>query len=146
MTRIEKGSIGYWAGKSRKGLETHPAVEFECKQCSTKFKRSHYAYKKGLENPKMMPKYCSRVCQLTKNTFREGHIPSNAFKPGETVGELNHNWKGGITPLMESIRRLSIYKDWRKAVYERDDYTCQHCGEKGGELNADHIYLFSKII
>jgi 5-methylcytosine-specific restriction endonuclease McrA len=30
------------------------------------------------------------------------------------------------------------YKNWRKAVYERDNYTCQFCGKRG-DLNADHI-------
>lgn len=28
---------------------------------------------------------------------------------------------------------------WRTAVYERDDYTCQRCEHRGGELNAHHI-------
>lgn len=28
---------------------------------------------------------------------------------------------------------------WTKAIFERDNYTCQICGEKGGRLNADHI-------
>lgn len=28
---------------------------------------------------------------------------------------------------------------WRKAVFERDDYTCQFCKVKGGHLEADHI-------
>lgn len=42
--------------------------------------------------------------------------------------------------------------DWstrRKEVYERDDYTCQNCGSKGGprgntELHAHHIVPKSK--
>jgi len=36
-------------------------------------------------------------------------------------------------------RNAPEYKDWRKAVYIRDDYTCQKCGTKGGQLNAHHI-------
>jgi len=31
------------------------------------------------------------------------------------------------------------YREWRTAVFERDDYTCQKCGKKGGELRAHHI-------
>jgi hypothetical protein len=27
----------------------------------------------------------------------------------------------------------------RMTVFRRDDYTCQHCGERGGKLNAHHI-------
>lgn len=35
-------------------------------------------------------------------------------------------------------RRCAEYKEWRKAVFERDKYTCQMCGEKGVRLNAHH--------
>ncbi len=31
------------------------------------------------------------------------------------------------------------YKNWRKSVFERDDYTCQMCGQYGGYLQVDHI-------
>ena len=54
-----------------------------------------------------------------------------------------HFWKGGITPINLSIRMSSEYKLWRKAVFERDNYTCIWCGQKGGKLNADHIKRFS---
>jgi len=33
--------------------------------------------------------------------------------------------------------------DWRKKVFERDDYTCKECGVKGGKLQADHILPYS---
>ena len=41
-------------------------------------------------------------------------------------------------------RRCSEYQNWRKAVFERDGYTCQICGQKGYELNAHHILHYSK--
>jgi rubrerythrin len=59
-------------------------------------------------------------------------------------GEKNVNWKGGVTPLNEKIRKSPTYKEWRKAVFERDNYTCQMCGKKGGKLHAHHIRLFSE--
>lgn len=36
------------------------------------------------------------------------------------------------------------YKEWRKAVFERDNYTYQNCNQHGGKLNAHHIKEWSK--
>lgn len=55
------------------------------------------------------------------------------------IGENNSNWKGGSTDHVKLIRLNSKYKEWRKSVFERDNYTCQSCGTRGGTLNADHI-------
>lgn len=59
------------------------------------------------------------------------------------LGEKNPNWKGGITPIMEKIRDSFEYKIWRKAVFERDNWTCVLCNERGGRLEADHIKSFA---
>ena len=53
------------------------------------------------------------------------------------------NWKGGISDENNIIRTSSRMKQWRKLVFERDKYTCQDCGQKGGNLNAHHIKPFS---
>lgn len=58
-------------------------------------------------------------------------------------GENNHKWKGGITPINTKIRNSTEYRDWRIAVFERDNYTCQECGSRGVTLNADHIKPFA---
>lgn len=54
-------------------------------------------------------------------------------------GELHPNWKGGITPQNQRERKSRAYGEWRNAVFSRDLYTCQLCGQRGGELNAHHI-------
>lgn len=38
-----------------------------------------------------------------------------------------------------SDRNMPEYIDWRTAVYERDNFTCQECGARGVPLNAHHI-------
>lgn len=61
-------------------------------------------------------------------------------------GSRNPSWKGGVTPLQYKIRNCEFYARWRKAVFERDDYTCVVCGQRGGRLNADHIIPFSRLL
>lgn len=65
---------------------------------------------------------------------------------GKRRGELSSNWQGGRTELSHSIRNCRKYIDWRTSVFKRDDYTCFHCGQRGGKLNVDHIIPFSKIL
>ena len=58
-------------------------------------------------------------------------------------GAGNYFWKGGINGENDTLRHRREYKEWRTSVYERDDYTCQCCGTRGGKLNAHHINQFS---
>ncbi|MBD0372780.1 MAG: HNH endonuclease [Pyrinomonadaceae bacterium] len=56
-------------------------------------------------------------------------------------GKNSARWKGGGSrDIRHTIMGSREYKDWRKSVYDRDGYTCQHCGDdKGGNLHAHHI-------
>lgn len=58
-------------------------------------------------------------------------------------GAQSNFWRGGATEEAKLIRQSAEYRLWRKAVFERDDYTCQLCGERGGRLHPDHIKRFS---
>lgn len=62
---------------------------------------------------------------------------------GIRAGAESHLWKGGITPLRQKIRSTFEYRQWRKAVFERDNYTCVFCKIRGGWLEADHIKPFA---
>lgn len=58
--------------------------------------------------------------------------------------ENGSNWRGGITKENKLIRASLDYKLWKEAVFERDDWTCQICGKRGGDLHAHHTLPFSK--
>jgi hypothetical protein len=64
----------------------------------------------------------------------------------KNIGEKSPKWKGGRTKLRDHIENHFFYKNWRRSVFQRDDYTCQVCKQRGGTLNADHIFPFSKIL
>jgi predicted restriction endonuclease len=59
-------------------------------------------------------------------------------------GANNARWKGGLTNERNILEGSSAYKEWRKAVFERDDYTCHLCLKRGGTLHAHHVLGFSK--
>lgn len=59
----------------------------------------------------------------------------------------NHpNWKGGVSSLSTLIKNLEEYKNWRKAIYVRDNYTCIKCKTKGIKLEAHHKIPFSILL
>jgi len=67
-------------------------------------------------------------------------------------GKNCHLWKGGVTSANSKIRSSLEYKQWRRAVFVKDDYRCFDCGRKNGEdgvrglyLQADHILPFSQF-
>jgi hypothetical protein len=90
--------------------------------------------------------------RLKISLSNNGHIVTEETKrkiseanKGKIAGDKHPFWKGGITPKNKRIRNTSEYKEWRGAVFERDNWTCQDCGKRGGFLHAHHIRLFSKF-
>lgn len=54
-------------------------------------------------------------------------------------GDKNPSWKGGKKPLVLTIRHCLEYRLWRSDCMTRDDFTCQLCGIRGGNLEVDHF-------
>jgi len=65
------------------------------------------------------------------------------FKSNEK-GDKHWNWKGGITTENNKIRQSAKMKQWRRAVFTRDDYICTICGKRGGNIHAHHIKSFAE--
>lgn len=86
----------------------------------------------------------------TNNSGMKGkhHSEESRRKIGaKQKGKHNHAWKGGITPLRGTIYNTFEYRQWRSDIFTRDKYTCVWCGQKGGNLEADHSpKAFSEIL
>lgn len=79
-----------------------------------------------------------RLCEISPRNFCGRRCYEQSMK-----GHRNPRWKGGITSENHRLRNSPRYKHWRRAVFERDNYTCVWCGQRGGSLHADHIQQFA---
>lgn len=81
-----------------------------------------------------------------KHSDETRKIISEIVKQKARRGSDNPNWKGGISALRHGDRVTPEYRAWRRAVFERDDYTCQICTVYlgGGDLEAHHIKSYAK--
>jgi hypothetical protein len=62
----------------------------------------------------------------------------------QKYGADHPNYKHGNNARNLDARRDPKYRAWRKAVFERDHYTCQKCGDnRGGNLRAHHKKPFA---
>ncbi len=68
-------------------------------------------------------------------------------KRGGQFADKNPNWKGGITKFYLTIRESRRYTEWRNKRFQLDNWTCQVCGKRGGNLEVDHYpKTFKKIL
>ena len=65
-------------------------------------------------------------------------LSKQLIKDGSRRGIKNSNSKGGFHRIRRP-RDCFDYKNWRRKVFERDDYTCIVCGNHGYRLDAHHI-------
>lgn len=93
-----------------------------CPICNSQFRRTN-----------RHRKFCSQSC--------------NASQPA-TVERINSH--RGTKPRTYHLRQRDKHgnafdREWRLAVFERDNYTCVFCGKRGGKLQADHIKPFKEF-
>lgn len=125
-------------------------IKTNCLLCKKEFETVESRIKSG------KAKYCSKECfnKTTKGRrrniateFKKGQISLRNGKTFPDMSGKNHwNWKNGITKLSKRIRNLPKNKKWKKLIFERDDWTCQECFERGCFIEAHHIEPFSKIL
>lgn len=63
---------------------------------------------------------------------------------GRFTGVESHRWKGGVSTENEKARNNYKFREWRKAIFKKDNYTCQKYRIKGGLLHPHHIENFAE--
>lgn len=131
----------------RKALGTYKPHTEETKRKISEATKGRVAYNKGKLKGKYKTCDCGssfyvKISDLTRRRFcsRKCLADFNAIR---MTGSGSPCWKGGISPINKVIRASRSYKEWRKAVFNRDDYTCQNCGIRGGYVEADHVKPFA---
>ena len=92
-----------------------------------KRKEDHWNWQDGkpkcIECGKQLTNYDAKYCRRHKG-LRGSNSP---------------HWKGGTGSIRHRLMGKLEYREWRKAVFKRDNYTCVKCRLKGVYLEADHI-------
>ncbi len=114
-------------------LETRKKISEALRGKMPKFIPNNKGVKRTVENRK-------RISDTLK---RRGIKPPRCPRERICRGEKHQWWKGGVTPINEAVRKSLEYRLWRKAVFERDNWTCVWCGAKDKTIQADHIQEFS---
>lgn len=107
------------------------------------------------------------ICKICKNNFETIPCSKQKFCSQKCFGKNISNVLRGIPKSKEHIIKVNAsvkkywdkkgrrknkrsyhhtdkkYITWRKSVYERDNYICQICNEKGRILQPHHIKLWS---
>lgn len=136
-------------------------VSIVCAYCEKQFE--NYVSNKGA--------FCSKICYHASTVGKPSHLKGavlstchkqklrDAWKKRapmtkETkrkyslanLGEKHWNWQGGITDIKRRMRRTWQWKTWRTFVFERDNYTCQECGQRGVYIEPHHIIPLYKTL
>lgn len=81
-----------------------------------------------------------RMGKASANRTRLPHTEETKRKVSAAKQGVSYeDWKGFASSWRATQMRTNAYKNWRKSVFERDDYTCQMCLVRGGYLEAHHI-------
>ena len=134
------------AGKSINFYKNH---KFDiCKCCICKARRGET---KGVNNSNYNNKWSNRkkkqfsLKRLGINNPFYGKKQTKLHRKSIKRGSDNHLWIDGRTKLISQIRNLEEYKNWRLRIFERDNYICQECFNKG-YLEAHHMKSFSILL
>jgi hypothetical protein len=136
LTKPNSGSFK----KGRVARNKKTPINKKCAFCGKEF-----SVRPSWERVKCCSMSCSgklRKPPMLGRKFSQEHRKKLSAAKYGFRGEQHWNWKGGYSSAYR-LRRSSDYKNWRTAVFLRDNFTCQKCGDKNIYVTAHHIKSFS---
>jgi hypothetical protein len=140
-------------------------AEFEVLPCRVKERKGRFCSRScamiGQNNPNWIGGKVKQICQVCGNEFevlacrvKEGRgkycsqkclgMANGIYLQERIKGDKNPNWKGGVETQHHADYTSKEYAEWRKSIFERDNYTCQICQNSKSRLNAHHIFPYSE--
>jgi len=135
-----KENHGMWLGKRKilickvckikKEVPPNSTQQYCSKVCSNK---GHGFLMTGVKYPlRTLPNKKCEVCKIKVLSSRNNKV-CNPCKG------LFYSKSKYLANLQSNIRGSIKYENWRKSIFERDNYTCQICNERGNKIQVDHF-------
>lgn len=138
-----KGKRGKYCSRACWRASRPEDIQCTCQQCGKVF----YVYASVARRGGGL--YCSQACTgQAKQTgeYRNCKVCGQPFYAQSEQIALNRGLYCSSRCAGIALRRVNQgarhgwrANAWRKAVLERDHYTCQQCGQRGGKLHAHHV-------
>jgi 5-methylcytosine-specific restriction endonuclease McrA len=134
LTRKEQ--LGYInSPEAREKMSESQRRRFEINPMSEETRSKLSKSLKGKSKPPFTEEHRRRISA-------SGRIPRPWMR-----GEKSRFWRGGTAKFSKLIKTSFQYRQWREAIFKRDDWTCRDCGKRGGiVLHPHHIKDFSSIL
>lgn len=131
-------TVAIWRRNRNLESNNHKRIYIEkiCGYCNKEFKSS-----------KTHSIFCCSDCNYEYSKFNPFRIDRSGLK-----GKNHPNWIKDRTklktPKKETLRKSTKFKEWRKKIFDRDNYSCQICHDRGKkghwiEIHSHHIKSFA---
>ncbi len=115
----------------------------QCKSSETKRGRPNPIFAKWRKNNTVWvgrkhteeSKRKQSVAKQGKKLALKHRIAQSARLQGIPVEE----WKAFASSEADRLKASHEWREWREAVFTRDNWTCQQCGVRGGKLHPHHL-------